>query len=293
MLRCLRPSHEYWCTPPAHTKCWLFRGQADARWPLVASAYRNDQLLSAHIARSIEPQISYLREKHPELVTRLDADGLRRCAAIRLAMFSEQVLVNEFLRLADSLGLLQSGFVAEDRRCFLDRAIAWEPGTPPPEPDNGVALAQHHGIPTRLLDWTHSPLGAAWFAARDAQERLVQGAEIDHIAVWAVSLLAVPKPGRITIVLPRTGGNPFLRAQSGAFTWDSECDTEMVTRGHMTFQEKSLEFTCVGSGRPGLVKVVCPATECHELLHLLWIEEMTQAHLMPTLDNVARSVFHA
>ena len=85
------------------------------------------------------------------------------------------------------------------------RKYARSEASPGPSMWSWLSLAQHHGLPTRLLDWTYSPFVAMHFATEELE---LYNADA---VIWCVDFVKTNQllPGRLRRLLREEGSNVF------------------------------------------------------------------------------------
>ncbi|MBA3847718.1 MAG: FRG domain-containing protein [Planctomycetes bacterium] len=187
-------------------------------------------------------------------------------------------------------------------RIFRRKAPNLIPGTPPNDDlFQWMALMEHHGAPTRLMDCTWSPYVAAHFAMESAT---------GDAAVWAIDPKRVKAhacaihgpstpPGDLD---PRHPGNMQARFLDGdrAFLWIGEPESmnRRLIAQSGTFLVPSVLDRSIDqllleheATRDAIVRFVLPTARVRDrAMRQLYHMNVTQATLFPDLDGLARSM---
>lgn len=147
---------------PSDTSKYIYRGQADSDWKLIPSWYRKDNHRQLQINNHFPCELPVLEEKQ---------------------------LLKDFIQYCDIGGFdLPIDYAAKHE--FLSLNKIQDEKWPFPSIIPLMAMAQHHKLATRLIDFTISPFVAAYFAASSAAATSCDKSVIDvqnkKIAVYAL-----------------------------------------------------------------------------------------------------------
>lgn len=280
---------------------WVFRGQKNEGFKLCPSGYRSSTLMMTPEGRWMEKEKKTVREQiYYEAVTLLYFCGLADQSGLTIP---EDTFANRKLlrRILYHFNPPTSDEIDEE---FSNGTLQW----PPDEILSLVALAQHYGIPTRLLDWSHDPYTAAYFGVVKTAEMLsseeIKPTPIPDICVWGLSILNLKSsslygqddlsmPEVVTFTSP-AATNANLAAQKGWFTLhrpslknlDDPFQAIPLEDVLQDLKYRDLSYP----ERPVLYKISLPASEAPRVLRLLAHRFVSGARLYPGFDGVVQGL---
>lgn len=257
---------------------WVFRGHSDdKKYKLIPNALRNkpQAMLGYTFApkKGVQPtnqkQIDAEFERLHEFYWSIDAQGLHipgECNLLRTPKGWQKLKKN----------INKDGWPTDDLLALQ-------------------ALAQHYGVPTRLLDWSDKPFVAAYFAAKGAIKK--NGS--DFLSIWAMNLdwiIHKAFPGKsemsVYVVTAPRSSNPNLHAQGGIFTTENLPQKDLLNAVKIQTVDTIVEkkWKSLKCSVPVMAHLKLPCSEASKLLRLLNQEGINSATLFPGYQGVADSL---
>ncbi|MFK8103281.1 MAG: FRG domain-containing protein [Saprospiraceae bacterium] len=155
------------------------------------------------------------------------------------------------------------------------------------KPENNwdlLALAQHHGLPTRLLDWTYNALAALWFAVENPA--VEENGEKLNAVVWILAAenddfrtntsKIDPMSNKITKIFRSQVVSRRISAQSGVFTV------------HKIANKKIYKFETVAKFKHKLTKLIIKPEHFSIIRKELNILGVNNFSIYPDLDGFCK-----
>ncbi len=247
---------------------WIFRGHPDDSFELLPSALRQSDPTNG------------LSRFHQFAGLTGNSNHAQATA--------EMGLLRKFFEEADRIGLPLPEDTQNLRELFkreIEKGSEW----PPLQMLSLMALAQHHHLPTRLLDWSRSAVRATYFSINGTAHT-----GSTHLSVWAFNTMVTDynKDTPWTLVTTPAVSNSNLRAQHGLFTLarsiradDAEVDRQTFDQSFTAWAETKFEEKPIWFHR-----VTLPRSEAYSLRNALEDEGITETSVFPDFYGVVRSL---